>query len=87
MFSNEYEAYEFYKNDEITEFIVRENQYQRLADGTMRKRTFVCEKEGFRRLKDPSQVNRVNRRETRTSCSTMISFTIENGTWMGIFIR
>ncbi|KAJ1433209.1 FAR1 DNA-binding domain [Sesbania bispinosa] len=81
--SNEDEAYKFY--NEYAKFIgftVRRNQYRRLADGTLRQRTFVCGREGHRKPKDPSHVSKINRKETRTGCPAMICFTIEKDTWI-----
>ncbi|KAJ1438728.1 FAR1 DNA-binding domain [Sesbania bispinosa] len=78
IFSNEAKAYKFY--NEYAKFIgftVRKNQYQRLADGTLKQRTFVCGKKGHRKPKDPSHVSKINRKETITGCPTMICFTIE----------
>ncbi|KAJ1410409.1 FAR1 DNA-binding domain [Sesbania bispinosa] len=83
IFSNEDEAYKFY--NEYAKFIgftVRRNQYRRLADGTLRQMTFVCGREGHRKPKDPSHVSKINRKETRTGCPTMICFTIEKDTWI-----
>ncbi|XP_061364631.1 protein FAR1-RELATED SEQUENCE 5-like [Gastrolobium bilobum] len=83
MFSSEDEAYEFYNEyAKLTGFSVRKSQYRRLANGTISQRTFVCGREGYRRLKDPLHVNKVNRRETRTGCPAMICFKIEKDTWI-----
>ena len=38
-------------------------------------------KEGFPREKNPCEIKKVNRLETRTGCKARIKFTIENGEW------
>ncbi|XP_061364286.1 protein FAR1-RELATED SEQUENCE 5-like [Gastrolobium bilobum] len=83
IFSNEDEAYDFY-NDyaKFVGFTVRKSKYRRFADGSISQRTFVCGREGYRKLKDPSHVNKKNRRETRTGCQAMICFKIEKDAWV-----
>ncbi|XP_061355326.1 protein FAR1-RELATED SEQUENCE 12-like [Gastrolobium bilobum] len=64
MFSNEDEAYKFYNGyAKLVGFTVRKSKYRRLADGTISQRTYVCGKEGYRKVKDPSHVNKKNRKE------------------------
>ncbi|XP_061338562.1 protein FAR1-RELATED SEQUENCE 12-like [Gastrolobium bilobum] len=59
LFSNEDEAYKFYNGyAKLVGFTVRKSKYQRLADETISQRTYVCGKEGYRKLKDPSHVTR-----------------------------
>ncbi|XP_061345083.1 protein FAR1-RELATED SEQUENCE 5-like [Gastrolobium bilobum] len=83
IFSSEDEAYKFYNEyAKLTGFTVRKAQYRTLADGTISQRIFVCGREGYRRLKDPSHVKKVNRRETRTGCPAMICFKIERDNWI-----
>ncbi|KAL4625984.1 hypothetical protein ACB092_05G063800, partial [Castanea dentata] len=42
---------------------------------------YVCSKEGFSRDKNPCEIKKVNKLETRTGCKASIKFTIENGEW------
>ncbi|XP_061368502.1 protein FAR1-RELATED SEQUENCE 6-like [Gastrolobium bilobum] len=72
MFSSEDEAYKFY--NEYAKLTI--SQYRRLADRTISQIIFVCGREGYRRLKDPSHVKKVKRRETRMGCPAMICFKI-----------
>ncbi|KAF3439366.1 hypothetical protein FNV43_RR17643 [Rhamnella rubrinervis] len=79
LFSNEDEAFKFYNAyAKMIGFSVRKDKYRRLADGSIRKRSFVCSKHGLRRSMDPSDVRKVKWLETRTGCLAMVEFTIED---------
>ncbi|XP_061341277.1 protein FAR1-RELATED SEQUENCE 5-like [Gastrolobium bilobum] len=83
IFSNEDEAYDFYnKYAKFVGFTVRKSHYRRLTDETISQKTFVCGREGYRRLNNPSHAKKINRRETRTSCQAMICFKIEKDAWV-----
>ncbi|OMO96662.1 hypothetical protein CCACVL1_04842 [Corchorus capsularis] len=82
-FSSEEEAYKFYKDyAKAIGFSVRKGKYQRSSNGSIRKRNFLCSKEGFRLSKQNSNAVRYRRKETRTGCGAMVQITNENGKWM-----
>lgn len=83
VFSSEEDAYKFYKvYAKVIGFSVRKGKYQRSANGTIRKRNFLCSSEGFRLSRPNSNTVRYRRKETRTGCKAMVEITNENETWI-----
>ncbi|GMN53200.1 hypothetical protein TIFTF001_022336 [Ficus carica] len=82
-FSSEEEAYKFYKTyAEEVGFSVRKGKVTRLTDGTIRKRKFLCSRQGFKLKKISNKTTKYERKETRTGCNAYVQFTIEDGKWI-----
>ncbi|KAJ4830528.1 hypothetical protein Tsubulata_029605 [Turnera subulata] len=83
VFSSEEEAFKFYQNyaDKMG-FSVRKGKVQRLSDGTITKRHFLCSRQGFRSKKQSAKMTKYKRKETRTGCVASIQCKAENGKWM-----
>ncbi|KAL5570867.1 hypothetical protein UlMin_020464 [Ulmus minor] len=83
-FSSEETAYKFYKKyAEEVGFSVRKGKVQRLVNRSIRKRNFLCSREGFKvRKMSSTKTAKYKRKETRTGCSAGIQFTVENGKWV-----
>ena len=82
-FSSEEEAYKFYKKyAEEVGFSVRKGKVTRLANGTIRKRNFLCSRQGFKLKKISNKTTKYERKETRTGCNAYVQFTIADGKWV-----
>lgn len=82
-FSSEEDAYKFYKKyAEEVGFSVRKGKVQRLANGTIRKRNFLCSRQGFKLRKISNKNTKYERKETRTGCNAYTQFTVEDGKWV-----
>lgn len=82
-FSSEEEAYNFYKaHAKETGFKVRKGKIRRLADQSIRTKSFLCSKQGFRVQKQANKTPTYQRKETRTGCEAMVHFIVENGKWV-----
>ena len=78
-FSCEEEALKFYKKYAMEMgFKVRKDKVQWSANKTITKRYFYCSSEGFRSKKQPTNMRRYMRKETRTGCKAMIQLTFKN---------
>ncbi|XP_044505142.1 protein FAR1-RELATED SEQUENCE 5-like isoform X2 [Mangifera indica] len=85
VFSSEQEGYEFYTNYATKRgFSVRKGKTQRLTDGTIRKRSLYCSKEGFRSESKSGKARKYQRKETRIGCNAMVQFThnTDIGKWV-----
>lgn len=83
VFSSEEEAHMFYTTyAKGIGFSVRKAKVRRLSNGAIRKRFFVCSRQGFRVKKQSTKATKYQRKETRTGCAAMVEFTVENGKWL-----
>ena len=86
VFRSEMEAEKFYYNyAENIGFKVRKGKVQRLSNGNIKRRFFLCSCEGFRakNLNQSNQTkNKYQRKETRTGCNAHVQVTLENGQWV-----
>ncbi|KAM6547826.1 hypothetical protein CsatB_019502 [Cannabis sativa] len=83
-FFYEEEAYNFYKKyaEEIG-FSVRKGKVVRLTNRAIRKRNFLCSREGFKSRKISfDKTTKYERKETRTGCEACIQLTVEDGKWV-----
>ncbi|XP_062096867.1 protein FAR1-RELATED SEQUENCE 7-like [Humulus lupulus] len=83
-FFSEEEAYNFYKKyaGEIG-FAVRKGKVVRLTNRAIRKRNFLCSREGFKSRKMSSdKTTKYERKETRTGCEASIQLTVQDGKWV-----
>ena len=79
----ENEAYNLYNNNALrTGFSIRKGK-SRYFNGTknIRKREFLCSKEGFKVDEDSCEEKNWKKLETRTGCKAFIRFTVENDVW------
>ena len=79
----ENEAYNLYNNNALrTGFSIRKGK-SRYFNGTknIRKREFLCSKEGFKVDEDSCEEKNWKKLETRTGCKAFIRFTVENDAW------
>lgn len=82
-FSGEEEAQKYYEEYAMKMgFKVRRGKGQLSSNGSLRKKTFLCTKEGLRSKKPLTDMKKYTRKETRTGCKAMIQFSIENGKWV-----
>ena len=82
-FSSEEEAYNFYKKySEGIGFAVRKGKVVRLANGAIRKRNFLCSRQGFKLRKISDKTTKYERKETRTGCNASIQLMVEDGKWV-----
>ncbi|KAJ4830530.1 hypothetical protein Tsubulata_029607 [Turnera subulata] len=83
VFPSEEGAFKFYQNyaDKMG-FSVRKGKVQRLSDGTITKRHFLCSRQGFRSKKQSAKMTKYKRKEARTGCGAGIQCKVEDEKWM-----
>ncbi|KAI0486579.1 hypothetical protein KFK09_029327 [Dendrobium nobile] len=91
VYVNEKEAYKAYCNyDQNLGFSIRKDHHNYWPNSrNLKSKNFVCSKVGFKKLSDLNIQRKYRKSDTRTGCSTMIRFTVdEAGYWkVKIFIE
>lgn len=84
VFMSEMDAEKFYYHyAEKIGFKVRKGKVQRLSNGNIKRRFFLCSCEGFQAKNQSNQTkNKYQRKETRTGCNAHVQVTLENGQWV-----